>query len=59
MDGSKPWKPPGFEFYYAIKRVEQGRLRCIFSTPPLHRPERFSDAVCRKVFERVTEDREP
>ena len=59
MDGGRPEKPPGFKFYYAIKRVEGGRLRCPFSAAPLHHVERFSDAACRMIWEQVTEDREP
>jgi hypothetical protein len=55
MDGGRPEKPPGFEFYYAIKRVELGRLKRLFSAAPLHHVERFSDAACRMVFEEMTE----
>jgi hypothetical protein len=60
MDGGRREKPPGFKFYYAVKRVsEYSRLKCLFSAAPFHYPERFSDAACRMVFEEVTEDREP
>jgi hypothetical protein len=53
MDGGRPEKPPGFEFYYAIKRVEWGREKQLFSAAPFHHPERFSDAACRMVWEQV------
>jgi hypothetical protein len=56
MDGGRPEKPPSFRWYYAIKRVEHGRLKRLFSSPPLHHPERFSDAACRMVFEQVSGD---
>jgi hypothetical protein len=58
MDGGRPEKPPGFKFYYAIRRVEIGREKRLFSAAPFHHPERFSDAVRRMIFEEATKDRE-
>lgn len=53
MDGGRPEKPPGFKFYYAIMKVEGGRLKRLFSAAPLHHVERFSDAACGLVWEQV------
>jgi hypothetical protein len=57
MVGERLQKPPGFRWYYAIKRVEIGREKRLFSAAPLHHVERFSDAACRMVFEQVDGER--
>jgi hypothetical protein len=47
----------GCRWYRAIKRVEGGSHKVLFAVPSFHHVERFSEAVCRAVWERVM--REP
>ena len=53
MAGAKLQKPPGYRWYFAVGRVDIGREKRLFATPPLRHPERFSDTVCRMIFNQV------
>lgn len=56
-----PGKPPGSSglcSYIVVRQIRPGvRARVGFDAYPLHRPERFSDSACAKIFDEIKQQR--